>query len=40
MKETDIKYALWELMVTKKITKQGDVLYGVLYLPPENSIFN
>jgi len=36
--ETDCNLVLW-FTLSKKNTKAGDILYGVVYLPPENSSY-
>ena len=37
--ETNSKLVLW-FVVSKLLTKSEDILYGVVYVPPENSVFS
>jgi len=36
--DTPSKYVLW-FKLSNSITKCGDVLYGVIYMPPEGSLY-
>ena len=36
--ETESKLVYW-FVLSKKITKCHDILYGVTYVPPENSVY-